>query len=125
MGGGVERLQMEKAAGRGVLEGERRVGEAEGQWLSWLLLAQGRAVRVSHCRAEVGRVTSWPPKRRSIFPTLRQPHPQGPMALPSPSPPLNPGDPGFCSQTLSPSHGRHSAPDPSLGGFRGSAHTPS
>lgn len=49
-----------KAAGRGmgvggvVLEGERRAGEAEGQGLSsWPLVAKGRAVRVSHCRAEV------------------------------------------------------------------------
>ena len=108
-----------------VLEGEMRAGEAEGQWLgNWPLLAQDRAVRVSHCRAEVGRFISWAPQKQMNLPNTATAPPSG-THLPSQSPPWNPGDPGFCGQTLPPSHGRHSVPHPSLGGFRGFAHTPS
>ena len=80
---------------------------------------------VNHCRA--GKWEASLPGPRKVgrssqhcdSPTLRNQWLCPPNLLP-----LNPGDPGFCAQALSPSHGRGSAV-PSLDGFRDFAYMPS
>lgn len=74
---------MEAAGGEGSCHGDPR-GSGKDRWrlgrkpaqlvVFW---PQGRAGRVSHCRLEVRRITSWCPRKRSIFLAPRQPHPQG------------------------------------------------
>lgn len=71
------------AGGEGSLPGDPR-GSGKDRWglgrepaqlvAFW---PQGRAGRVSHCRLEVGRITSWCPRKRRIFLALQQPHPRG------------------------------------------------
>lgn len=74
---------MEAAGGEGSCHGDPR-GSGKDRWgfgrkpaqpvAFW---PQGRAGRVSHCRLEVRRITSWCPRKRSIFLAPRQPHPRG------------------------------------------------
>lgn len=97
---------VEAAGGQGSWHGDPR-GRGKDRWglgrepaqlaAFW---PQSRARRVSHCRAEVGRVTSWCPRKLRISqPCNSQPHPprfgdqgsQSPLAI---------RGPGFCSEAL-------------------------
>lgn len=54
---------------------------------------------MSHCRAEVGRVTSWCPRKLRISQPCNSPHPQRFGDLGSQSP-FAIRSPGFCSEAL-------------------------
>lgn len=108
-------LQMEKAAGRGVLEGGSRAGETEGQWLP----AQGRAVRVSHCRAEAGRFTSWALKKQMNLPNAATAPPSGTNGPALPTSSLEPGRPRLPQSDPQPFPWQAQCPSPFTGWIQG------